>query len=167
MPGRGVRLRLYPLWVLSPPGYHVVMALVGFARVLRWHLLLTVAVVAVVLSLLAMHELSFGHTVAQPRSASPALSPHDHHRPTGIVQAEGPVSVEPGTHDGCAGCQEHHLLMLGCLIALILLVTGWLLRGPPAAGHQAWIAPAWRPEPLPYRHRPVARTWVELSVSRT
>lgn len=153
------------------------MALVGIARVLRWHLLLTVVVVAVVLSVLAMHELSFGHTVAQPRSASQALSPHDHHRSTGVVQAEGlvserpvseePSSVGPGTPGGCAGCQEHHLLMLGCLIALILLVTGWLLRSPPAAGHQAWIAPVWRPAPLPHRRRPVTRAWVELSVSRT
>lgn len=147
--------------------------------VLRQQLLLWVGVVAVALSLLAMHQLSLNHTAASPlpvleSSGSTTGSvagdhAHDgqHLLPGADHPATAAVDGEISDH-GCPGCAQHHMMVLTCLAALILLVTGWLLRRPPAA-HRIRVTPLvrcplatavlqWKPPPL---------TWIELSVSRT
>lgn len=143
----------------------------------RQQLLLWVGVVAVSLSLLAMHQLSLDHTAAGPLpvveasdsiSQSWAVSDRGHgvqHLLPGVDHpAEAAASSTP--HDACPGCSQH-AMVLTCLVALVLLVTGWLLRGPPTS------------HPVPATHRrdrvgvavtrwtPPPRTWIELSVCRT
>jgi hypothetical protein len=144
---------------------------------LRQQLLLWVGVVAVALSLLAMHQLSLNHTAASPLAVADAAGPgrsvadgHEHagqHLAPGAEHPAEPVVEGTVSHDGCPGCAQHQAMMVTCLVALILLATGWLLRGPSAGRivrvaplvHRLILAvPRWRPPP---------RTWIELSVSRT
>ena len=144
------------------------MALASIAPALRRHLVLAVSVVVVALSVLAMHELSLEHTLARPGPVSQVAAHHDHDH----IEAAGShvevASVGPGTSDACPGCGDHHVMTATCLIALILLVTGWLLRGPPLAVRQVRISRVSRHElPPALRRRPPARSWIELSVSRT
>jgi hypothetical protein len=146
---------------------------------LRQKLLLWVGVVAVTLSLLAMHQLSLNHTAASPRSVLESsgsttgsiAGDHAHDGQHLLPGADHPAELAvAGTtsEDACRGCAQHHMMVLTCLAALILLVTGWLLRRPPAA-HRIRVTPLvrcplatavlqWKPPPL---------SWIELSVSRT
>lgn len=157
---------------------------------LRLQVLLWVGVVAVSLSLLAMHQLSLNHTAASPLPAVESVGvvegsgssrsivddrhghagQHGHvgqHLLSGADHPAEAAGVGTGSHDACPGCAQHHVMVLTCLVALVLLATGWLLRGPPVGRtigvaqllHRLHVAvPRWRPPPL---------TWIELSVSRT
>lgn len=147
-------------------------------RVAAHRLLLLAGVVAVVMSLLTMHQLSLNHTAADPtytgvhvsalssRSLDghdPAAIDEDHTHLVSLV-----VDGHPGPDSGaCLGCSGHQAMALTCLAALILLAVGWVLRRPAE----------WRgvriPCVVPLRLRP-NRAWlrrpftpVELSVSRT
>jgi hypothetical protein len=151
-------------------------------RAARSRLILWLAVLAVGLSLVAMHQLSSNHTAAGPGSSHQyATVPEDgsHHHAAGhpgdagidhahlvpILSGADPAS---GQHDGCPGCAGHSAMALTCLAALILLTAGLLLprprtgrgilqprlRQPAVLSHRDWF----RPPPL---------SPVELSVSRT
>jgi hypothetical protein len=147
-------------------------------------LLLWTGVVAVALSLLAMHQMSVNHTAADPKppavssvsadrhAAGPA---HSHaesaavaHTPAGTVQVAAGDRSLTALEDSCPGCAEHHSMALTCLVALTLLAVAWLLRvpvrwpgllarRPMRALLQTWRS-RWIPPPL---------SLVELSISRT
>lgn len=106
-------------------------------RLLR-PLLLALSLVVVV-SIVGMHQLSFGHeagtdAVASAARAKPldlttfsemlAVTPE---HAGGYVDARVPP---PGTVDACPDCRDHHMIWGSCLLALTLLVLQWLL-GPP------------------------------------
>ena len=147
----------------------------------RQQLLLLAVVVALTLSLLAMHQLSVNHTAAQPTTQTAAAivgSPERHDHQVDQLQHSGDLpghAAQPvpgqqqttGVGDGCAGCPEHHVMALTCLAALILLALGWALRPPTA--WRGVLLPR-----LPTAPRPLSPRWgreplslLELSVSRT
>ena len=167
-----------PLWGIPGKGDYAGFMSRTATAVLRQQLLLWVGVVAVALSLLAMHQLSLNHTAASPRpvlessgsTSGSVAGDHAHDDQQLLPGADHPADlavVGTTSEDACPGCAQHHMMVLTCLAALILLATGWLLRGPPA-GHRIRVTPLvhcvsttvtrWRPPPL---------TWIELSVSRT
>lgn len=151
----------------------------------RQRLWLLLGVLAVALSLLAMHQLSSNHTAADPPAAQVSvatdaahltLNPRvhadthaagnggtDHPHLTVTSGDEHPAS-EGG---GCPGCADHSAMALTCLAALVLLLAGWLLTRP-RPGRGLWLR---RQVPLLTVDR---RSWVlrprslaELAVSRT
>ena len=111
---------------------------------LQRQLLLWAGVLAVALSLLAMHQMSWNHTAADP------MPPAGVHLDADTGPAGGHVdTVQSGTADhahlqiagstdhhsapagdACPGCAAHQAMALTCLVALTLLAVGWLLRGP-------------------------------------
>lgn len=154
-------------------------------------LLLWAGAVALILSLLAMHQLSSNHTAADPgrplsgAAALPDLdhpttsdghrhqagadndrsAAEDHHAAVAATTSGWQPASEPG---GCAGCPDHHVMALTCLAALVLLAWGWVLSRPAR----------WRGVLLPRLLRTnvaaPALTWsrpalslAELSISRT
>jgi Family of unknown function (DUF6153) len=142
----------------------------------RQQLLLWAAVLAVALSLLAMHQLSINHTAADPAAGSSALTlgHADQDKHHAAVTGDHAHAVAPGldqrpapAHDGCPGCAEHQAMALTCLAALVLLAVGWALR-VPALGRGV-LLPRVRPRPLPpgRRWRRTPFTLMELSISRT
>lgn len=146
-------------------------------------LLLWTGVVAVALSLLAMHQMSVNHTAAgpQPFAVSSisadrhAVGPaHNHsesatinHTPAGTVRVAAVDRSLTALDDACPGCAEH-AMALTCLVALTLLAVSWLLRGPVqwpgllARRPRRALLQAWR-----WRWRPPSLNLVELSISRT
>lgn len=152
----------------------------GPSVIARQQLVLWTGIVAVALSLLALHQLSLNHTVADP-SASPvsvnaAVNRHADVDPDGLGagMAADPthrgavVDQTPGSGpDGCPGCVDHHTAALTCLAVLIVVAIGWALAGPVE-----WrglrlrvLLPRLLPEP-PQR-RPLPLSLVELSIRRT
>ena len=111
---------------------------------LQRQLLLWAGVLAVALSLLAMHQMSGTHIAADPKpptgvhldahsgpavghvhtAARSGAADHTHLQIAGSVHDPAPAD------DGCPGCGEHQAMAMTCLVALILLAVGWLLRGP-------------------------------------
>lgn len=147
----------------------------------RQRLWLLLGVVAVALSLLAMHQLSSNHTAADPAATVDATTAHlssaffhvDGHQPgTGgsdhahLTASTG--DVHPASEaGGCPGCADHSAMALTCLAALVLLVAGWVLTCPVA-----WRGLRLRrllPLVLTERRSwlPWPRSLAELSVSRT
>ena len=142
---------------------------------LRRQVGLLLAVVAIALSLLAMHQLSSNHTVAGTGAPWDAAGGVESVAVTGVEShhlADGhwhPAATEGRSSAGsdCPGCADHRAMVLTCLAALILLVVGWVLVQPFA----------WRGVRLRRLMRPpttTPRTWTpptlslaELSVSRT
>lgn len=152
----------------------------GGARQRLWLLL---GVVAVALSLLALHQLSSNHTAAGPaRDSVPATTESAHltlgtradpHAAeiggSGHVQLSAPSGTgHPAADgDGCPGCTDHSAMALTCLAALVLMVVGWKLL-PPRPGrvrrerHQQ--RSRWSPDLRSWVRRP--RSLAELAVSR-
>lgn len=101
------------------------MALATIAPVLRRHLLLAVSVV-VVLSVLAMHELSLGHTAAQPGPASrvPAARRSAGPHPTGVPPRvpTSPSAPASGAHLDRV-VRQPNLIGYGCPRAVSALGT--------------------------------------------
>lgn len=143
---------------------------------LRQQLLLGAAVLAVALSLLAMHQLSINHTAADPAAGSSIVTlghaDKDHHH-AGVTGAHAhmtapPIGQHPApAHDGCPGCAQHQAMALTCLAALVLLTVGWALLVPARwrgvllrrlRQHSLSASRRWRCPPF---------TLVELSISRT
>ena len=144
----------------------------------RQQLLWGAGVVVITLSLLIMHQLSLNHTAADPTAdgmqVSSIGSTHlDHHDRVAIeddhthllpLVADGQPAHDNGA---CLACNGDHAMVLTCLVALILLAVGWLLRRPAE----------WRGVRLPHvvplllgpdqGRMPPPLTLVELSVSRT
>ena len=125
---------------MGPGSGAVVRALLARprGRLLR-HLLFALSLVVVVLSIVGMHQLSFGReagtdAVASAARAKPldlttfsemlAVTPE---HAGGHVDARVPP---PGTGDACPDCRDHQMTWGSCLLALTLLVLQWLL-GPP------------------------------------
>jgi hypothetical protein len=152
----------------------------GWARpsvVVRQQLLLWAAIVVMALSLLALHQLSLNHTVADPSASSgsavAAAARLDHHQLGGGALGDH-VQLTPASDqhprsadDGCPGCVGHHVMALTCLAALILVAIGRALTGPIE-----WRGVRLRPPlrwtlPEPPRWRPPVLSLVELSISRT
>ena len=147
----------------------------------RQRLWLLLGVVAMALSLLAMHHLSSNHTAAGPPAGpSPAASAHqmfagdvDPHELDTVVSDHTHLTAATGEGHplseigGCSGCADHSALGLTCLAALVLLMSGFMLIRPPA-GRGLWLRPlpplmfvesrSWLPRP---------RTLAELAISRT
>jgi hypothetical protein len=144
-------------------------------------LLLLAAVVAVALSMLAMHQLSSNHTAADPTAVTVAqLTAHnrgmaiDGHGHGGAYDyahlssliGDGNPSL---TEEPCPGCASHQAMAMTCLAALILIAVSWLLRAPTewrgVRLRRVQLLPV-QPEPST-RWVPSPLTLTELSVSRS
>lgn len=127
----------------------------------RSRLLLWLTVLAVGLSLLAMHQLSGNHTAANSRISHQSVTVQAgnlrHHAAGHAVEAGTdhahlvPMADEGGPTSGDGGCPDcagHSAMALTCLAALSLLATGLLLP-PPRTGRgiSATAAAAGRPQP--------------------
>lgn len=120
-------------------------------------LLLAVTLVVVVLGIVGMHQLAFGHDMAVGPPATSAQAEHapDHagHRaaemglmatkhPGGHADASTSSSgTGTGTGDGCPGCPDHQMAFGSCLLALTLLVLRWLLAPPRPARILPFLLP--------------------------
>lgn len=118
-------------------------------------LLLTLAMGVVALSVVGMHQLSFGHALATPtagdhqrtaaaqfgsaRSTHRAVSNADEAHQKGMagVAAGSQVGLSfptpntsTGYDEGCPGCSHHSMTFSSCLLALTLLVSAWGLAPP-------------------------------------
>jgi hypothetical protein len=107
-------------------------------------MLLWASVLAVALSLLAMHQMSGNHIAADPMPPTGVHLHADSGPAAGHVDPAGRSRTADHTHlqiagsvhdpapadDDCPGCGEHQAMVLTCLVALILLAVGWLLRRP-------------------------------------
>ncbi len=160
----------------------------------RQRLWLLLGVLAVALSVLAMHQLSSNHTAAGPPAAQvPGATDSAHLTPTSGAHADphapdagGPAPAHltgasdhaplpvasgdghPASEDGgCPGCADHSAMTLTCLAALVLLLGGWMLTRP-RLWRGLWLR---RVVPLLMVDRrswaPRPRSLVELAVSRT
>lgn len=105
------------------------------------HLLLAVSLVVVLSSVIGMHQLSVGHEVATTQTSTHAQSGaagHGHGDGITLPQVEvhhaagRPTAAAPGGAAGdlCRDCGEHSTAFGSCLLALTLLVLGWLLAPP-------------------------------------
>lgn len=135
---------------MGPSSGAVVRALLARprGRLLR-HLLFALSLVVVVLSIVGMHQLSLGHdvavgpapvayvSVAQAKSAARVLSGGE---VLPVAMAALPSGHDAsGMTDGamggaCPDCDHHQMALGSCLLALTLLVLGWLLA-PPRPTH--------------------------------
>jgi len=127
---------------------------VGAAGCGRWprRALLVLSLVLVVLSVVGMHQLSVGHTIATTSSelSRPAGSGEhgDRHgqSPAGAVAgpadatAASPALDAPVPANSCPDC-DHTSAFGSCLLALTLLVLGWLLRPPPQRSCPPFLLP--------------------------
>ena len=147
----------------------------------RQRLWLLLGVVAMALSVLAMHQLSSNHTAAghlarpSPTDATRLMSAvhaksheleavgGDHAQLTPSDRVGHPVS-EVG---GCHCCAGHSVMGLTCLAGLILLMSGWMLT-PPGAGPGLWVRRLLRVTLVKRRSwLPGPRSLALLSVCRT
>lgn len=105
-----------------------------------YRFLLALALGVVALSVIGMHQLSLGHTfAAPPAGVQPAGTHHreasDHGRASASAGDQTlSETMITGAGDGCPGCVGHGMAFSACLLALTLLVLGWLLA-PPRARH--------------------------------
>ena len=147
---------------------------------LRQQVWLLLAVVAIALSLLAMHQLSSNHTVVSIPSSTEDIAqsaavagPDAHHRADAATaghgqQISGTGHDDPSNGGDCPGCVGHEAMALTCLAILILVIAGWVLSRPAAwrgvrlrrrqLSPPAVAPPFWIPRSL---------SLLELSVSRT
>ena len=140
-------------------------------------MLLIIIVAAIALGVVAMHQLSSHHTFTLPQQGSSAAhqaaayhamdtTRHDH----SASQSEARPDV-PG-QNAAAGiaCDEcgQHALMVSCLLALTLLVVGWLLQTPPwRVRPPHWIPRYPQRVRTPILNQPRCLSLLELSISRT
>jgi hypothetical protein len=138
-------------------------------------------VLAVGLSLLAMHQLSGNHTAANSRISHQSVTVQAgnlrHHAAGHAVEAGTdhahlvPMADEGGPTSGDGGCPDcagHSAMALTCLAALSLLATGLLL--PPPRTGRGILQPRLQPLAVlshPNHRKPPPISLVELSVSRT
>lgn len=148
----------------------------------RHRLWLLLGVLAVALSLLAMHQLSSNHTAAGPSEThSPVATDTMHltevssaHGSTHAADDHPRLSVAPGGSQpasgdrGCPGCADHSAMAMTCLAALVLLIGGFMLTRP-RLGRGLWLRPVLTllvtVDRRPWAPRP--RSLAELAVSRT
>ena len=105
-------------------------------------LLLAATLVVVVLGIVGMHQMAFGHDLAVgPTAASAAHGEHVEHTgpseigPMAAGHAGGHADAGlPGTgaSEVCPDCADHQMAFGSCLLALTLLVLSWLLAPPRA-----------------------------------
>ncbi|GAA3550680.1 hypothetical protein GCM10022197_01940 [Microlunatus spumicola] len=110
------------------------------ARRGRRRLLLSLTLVVLVLSVVGMHQLAFGHEMATGPTASVAYAGPVDHAASGEMSAGGHAghvgdhlgseSPGPAAGDPCPDCGDHQMALGSCLLALTLLVLGWLLAPP-------------------------------------
>ena len=166
-------------------GYGVTRRGVGAgaaAAAARSRLILWLAMLALGLSLLAMHQLSSNHTAADPASGDRVgtvtaddWSQHaaGHTGDAGpdrahTLPALGGTDLVSGEHDGCPGCAGHTTMALTCLAALVLLTAGLLLPRPRTGRGILRPRPNQPAVPRPReRFRPRPLSPVEMSISRT
>ncbi|MDN5762379.1 MAG: hypothetical protein L0H41_08700 [Microlunatus sp.] len=151
----------------------------------RQRLWLLLGVLAVALSLLAMHQLSSNHTAAGPPAAAVSVATDAAHLTLSSgAHADTPAADAGGTDHahltvasgdghpasedgGCPGCADHSAMALTCLAALVLLIGGWMLSRP-RLGRGLWFR---RAVPLLMVDRrswvPRPRSLAELAISRT
>lgn len=152
-------------------------------RGLQRQLLLWAGVVAVALSLLAMHQLSGNHTAAgapppvsqvsgagghAPAHIDDAGQLHGGDHPHAATSLTAAADGLPAPGYACPDCGGHQAMMLTCLAALALLAVGLSLTRPARwpgrlPRRWRWTQPAaWR-----LRRHPPPLSLVELSISRT
>ena len=125
----------------------------------RWlrRLLLAATLVVVVLGIVGMHQMAFGHDMAVGPTAASAQGEHAGHQAAemGSMAAghagghAGPSTFSStsssgtgtGTGDGCPGCPDHQMALGSCLLALTLLVLRWLLALPRPARVLPFLLP--------------------------
>lgn len=125
----------------------------------QWRLVLIMGVVAIAFGVVAMHQLSSGHSFALPQTQAQS----GHHE-----QSPGSGTTQPtATQNPCTDCGDHGF-MVTCLLALTLLVIGWLLRPPkwlPRPPNRRPGTPRRTPASLLIRSHTLSL--VELSICRT
>lgn len=121
----------------------------------RWvrRLLLATTLVVVVLGIVGMHQMAFGHDMAVGPTAISTQGGHagDHaghqaaemgsmtaghaggHAGPSTFSSTSSSGTGTGTGDGCPGCPDHQMALGSCLLALTLLVLRWLLAPPRPA----------------------------------
>jgi hypothetical protein len=143
--------------------------------------------VVVMLGIVGMHQLSVGHDLATGQASS-----HEHAETVGHAQnaplaqdgehlaamahldhqAEPAPGANPGAGlagENCLTCGDHEMALESCLLALTLLVLGWLLLPP----RLRLLPPFLRPRVAAVLVRPAylrlvpALTLTELSLRRT
>jgi hypothetical protein len=114
--------------------------------------LLPVVVLLVALSVLGMHQLSVDHMVATPDYPSGvtgqvAFESDKSRSSVGAEMASAQRSashLEPTESDrSCPGCGGHDAMIMTCLLALTLLVVGWLLIPPRSRWITTFLAAWW------------------------
>lgn len=138
---------------------------------LRRRLLLWCSVLAVVMGLLTMHQLSVNHTAAQAINRAHGTSAETAHEHAGMSQAAIVEKSASANIDGaCADCgDQHHSMALTCLMILSLVAISLLARFVRThVTIRVSRAQTYRSLPLrSTQYRPRARSLIELSVSRT
>jgi hypothetical protein len=102
------------------------------------HLLLTLSLVVVTLSVLGMHQLSVGHDLATGpvgRHADAEATSHGGSAgvtmPLALDASAGQPSIDGrGAGAACPDCGDHQMTVESCLLALTLLVLSWMLGAP-------------------------------------
>lgn len=147
-----------------------------FAAGVRARLGLLLGVVAVALSLLAMHQLSSNHTAAGPTADAVLSLPVSHHAGHQVDAAgthhahlaAASADAHPASGDDvCPSCAEPSVMALTCLAALILLAVGWVLNRPAAWRGVRLPRLLLRAVAPPETWLPWPRSLTELSISRT
>lgn len=152
------------------------------------HLLLGLGVAVVMLGIVGMHQLSVGHNIATGQAGlhryaetvdQAGTAPHGHDAGPPAAMAHLGFHFEPsaraaagtgaGVDEGCLTCDDHDLAAGSCLLALTLLVLGWLLLPPQLRLVPPFLRPRLavtlvRPE---YLRLVPALTLTELSLRRT
>lgn len=109
--------------------------------------LLPTALGMVVLSVVAMHQLSFGHDFVAPSagthlhlSAHPSMEDEHEFPAEALDMDEATAGIQPDSSSGgslgddCPGCGGHSMVLGACLLTLALLVLSWWLA-PPRVRH--------------------------------
>ncbi|WP_204910604.1 DUF6153 family protein [Microlunatus spumicola] len=118
----------------------------------RWvrRLLLAATLVVVVLGIVGMHQMAFGHDMALSPATSSAQGDHAGHSGTGemlpMAAAHAGAHADAGrsgtgTGGGCPDCADHQMALGSCLLALTLLVLRWLLAPPRPARVLPFLLP--------------------------
>jgi hypothetical protein len=129
---------------------------------LRQRLQLLLGILAVALSLRAMHQLSADGTVSQLRHDQMGTASSDHAH---LVTSSW--AGHPSQATDCPGCPDHRAMALTCLAALVMMALSWVLAQPSERRVARLRRSLLQPRLPAVRWHPLPLSLVELSVSRT
>jgi hypothetical protein len=142
---------------------------------LRQRLQLLLGILAVALSLRAMHQLSADHTAADPHVSAHAAGTVSQlrHDQMGTASSDHAHLVtsswagHPSQATDCPGCPDHRAMALTCLAALVMMALSWVLAQPSERRVARLRRSLLQPRLPAVRWHPLPLSLVELSVSRT